>query len=158
MRRLARRGISWLDAALPGLTCYYVTSLIVVASITAVGEFATRHQEPTLSGLADAFTRGNAQLYAEIADRGYRYYEGLQFPTVVFFPAFPMAGRGLHWLTGWPIRISLLLIAHSALAAALVLLHVYVKDRKSATQTPNREKRTAMKAADWTLVALGLWP
>ncbi len=158
MPRRALRGTSWLDAALPGLTCYYVTSLIVVASVTGVGEFLKRPHEPTLNGLADAFARGNAVHYAEIADQGYRYYEGLHYSTVAFSPAFPLAGRCLHWLTGWPIRVALLLIAHSALAAAFVLLHVYVKTGKPARQRANGGQRAALEAADYTLVALGLWP
>jgi len=54
---------------------------------------ATWADVPTVLGWA----RFDAGWYAHIATEGYSYTPGVQSP-VAFFPAYPLAIRGLHWL------------------------------------------------------------
>jgi len=75
--------------------------------------------------LIDVFaSRWDTGFYTTIADQGYRI-QGVQFPSVAFFPLMPVLIRLVRLLTGDTLLAGLL-VANSALLAAVMLLHLLV--------------------------------
>jgi hypothetical protein len=133
-----------------GLACYYVTTFVVLAGVWFSYDFvARRYTFPAQFGaLRRGFRSWDGSKYAEIAEHGYSY-DPERRSNVAFFPAYPLAARWLSWLTGWPVDVSLLVVAHACLLGAFVLLDAYVRRRSPPDDT---------KHADFVLLALGLWP
>ena len=71
--------------------------------------------------------------YTTIADYGYHEYPewrpGLQ-TNLAFFPAYPLLGRGIHWLTGLSFPFALLLGAQLASWGFWALLIHILQERK----------------------------
>jgi hypothetical protein len=73
--------------------------------------------------LLDVFTsRWDTGFYTDIADQGYRF-QGVQFPSVAFFPLFPVLIRLARLLTGDTLLAGLW-VANMALLGAVMLLHI----------------------------------
>ncbi|MCJ7535361.1 MAG: hypothetical protein MUO57_07500 [Anaerolineales bacterium] len=77
--------------------------------------------------LIDVFaSRWDTGFYTSIADQGYRI-QGIEFPSVAFFPLLPVLIRVIRLLTGDTL-LSGLLVANAALLAAVMLLHLLAAD------------------------------
>jgi len=77
--------------------------------------------------LIDVFaSRWDTGFYTSISDQGYRV-QGIQFPSVAFFPLLPVLIRVFRLLTGDTL-LSGLLVANAALLAAVMLLHLLAAD------------------------------
>jgi Gpi18-like mannosyltransferase len=105
--------------------------LITRLGIAAVAYFSTPimadsnippyHIRPD-NTLLDVFgSRWDAGFYLSIADEGYRY-EGVTFPSVAFFPLYPMLLRAVRFVTGDPLWAGLI-VSNLALLAGVILLY-----------------------------------
>ena len=108
--------------------------LITRLGIAGVAYFATPimadstvppyHLRPD-NTLIDVFaSRWDTGFYTSIVDQGYRI-QGVQFPSVAFFPLMPVLIRVMRLLTGDTLSAGLL-VANTALLAAVMLLHLLV--------------------------------
>jgi hypothetical protein len=141
---------NWLDHLCTGVVFYYLTSLVAVFGVM----FGHDYVWPTTLGqsrrgdLLDAFNNWDGEWFNRIANEGYQY-DPDQMSSVAFFPAFPLLGRWLADLTGWPTAVALLATAHLALAGAFVVLAAYWYERVAHDRP---------QAPQWALLAFGLWP
>jgi hypothetical protein len=111
-----------------GLLYYAMTLLIVVAGMTAGRDLLRRH---TPIGLlydfhGESYANWDGQWYKKIAAAGYEYHP-LGQSSVVFFPVYPLLGRGVSVLTGLGPGPSLLLVSNALLLATLVLVSRYAE-------------------------------
>ncbi len=60
--------------------------------------------------------------YQAIAETGYTF-EGVTWPTVAFFPLFPLLVRAVMMVTGISSAVAALIVSHSALIVAVLLLY-----------------------------------
>ena len=104
-----------------GLTVYAASSLLVALVVLLV--FVQLRPDP--GSLLACFARWDGISYADICGAGYAVDPDR---TLSFFPGYPLLARPLTWL-GLPPVLALLLVAHLCLAAAFVLLAVYLRDR-----------------------------
>ena len=112
------------------LLAFLITRLGIVfvayfsAPILADSSVPPYHLRPD-NTLIDVFaSRWDTGFYTDIADQGYRF-QGIQFPSVAFFPLLPILIRVIRLLTGDTL-LSGLLVANTALLAAVMLLHLLV--------------------------------
>jgi hypothetical protein len=114
-------------------------ALVVAAAVASkVPKVDTRRQDPlTLTPNPTALSRmarnWDARWYAQIATEGYHFGPAWKFGTVsasnvVFFPAYPMLVRAAH-AAAVPLDWAMVLTANLAMAVALVVLAMYVRDR-----------------------------
>lgn len=76
--------------------------------------------------LLDVFgSRWDTGFYLSIAEEGYRY-ENVTFPSVAFFPLYPMLLRALRVFTGDPLWAGIIL-SNVALLAGVILLYRLVE-------------------------------
>jgi hypothetical protein len=139
----------WIDAAV----FYWATTAIVGLGVS-LGHFhlaPSRHQDhfhtPHRTDLVAAFANWDGQWYIRIARDGY-FYDPRAMSSVAFFPAFPLAGRCLVWVTGLDYDLALTLVANVCFFFALVLWGAYLRQR------PNLPARTAPYAC----LTLALFP
>jgi hypothetical protein len=77
--------------------------------------------------LIDVFaSRWDTGFYTGIVDQGYRF-QGIQFPSVAFFPLLPVLIRVVRLLTRDTLLAGLL-VSNAALLAAVMLLHLLAAD------------------------------
>jgi hypothetical protein len=77
--------------------------------------------------LLDVFgSRWDTGFYQSIADEGYRY-QGVQLPSVAFFPLMPLLMRAANVITGDTL-VSGIVVANLALLAATIVLYRLVED------------------------------
>lgn len=129
-----------------GLAYYWLTSCVVFAGVW-LGTYVLP-QQGTPQGLVERFARLDGVAYAEIAETGY-WYDPARPSYVAYFPAYPLLGRAVRWLTGLSSEAALLLVSHICLAAAFVMMGAYV-----AARWPCEPRRTL----HYALLSLGLWP
>jgi hypothetical protein len=85
------------------------------------------HLRPPDNVLLDVFgSRWDTGFYLSIAEEGYRY-GGVPFPSVAFFPLYPLAIRAVASLTGDAMAAGLI-IANLALLGAALLLYRLAAD------------------------------
>ena len=112
----------------------YLSGLIFVAGMSfGVDRLpASPHGDPFdapgKANFADAFANWDGKWYTLIARDGYSYEPG-QMSSVAFYPAFPMLGRAVAWVTGMPHGQALALASNVLLFAALILLMDYARRR-----------------------------
>lgn len=110
----------------------FLAFLITRLGIAGIAYFATPiladsavppyHARPD-NTLLDVFaSRWDTGFYTGIVDQGYRI-QGMQFPSVAFFPLLPVLMRLMRLLTGDTLLAGLW-VANLALLAAVMLLHV----------------------------------
>lgn len=75
-------------------------------------------------------SRWDTGFYLSVADEGYEY-EGVQFPSVAFFPLLPLLIRAVTSLTGDSL-VAGLIITNVSLYGAMVLLYRLVEDEWGA--------------------------
>ncbi len=94
---------------------------------------------------AAAWMRYDTQAYRSIALEGYSFY-GERFPTITFFPLYPLLIRVVLPLTFGNVVVAALLISHLAFFAALLMLYHLLADHFSSP------------IAYWTIVLLLMFP
>jgi hypothetical protein len=89
------------------------------------------HLRGTANRLLDAFgSRWDTGFYISIAEEGYRY-QGVELPSVAFFPLLPMLMRGLTPIVGDAV-VAGILISNLALLGALIVLYRMVLEEWGA--------------------------
>jgi hypothetical protein len=82
--------------------------------------------------IMDVFgSRWDTGFYLSIVQEGYKF-QGVQFPSVAFFPLLPLLMRAFLFLTGDPVLAGLL-VANLALIAASILFYNFVLDEWGET-------------------------
>jgi hypothetical protein len=158
MQSWASRIISWrisspslLSPTLSGLSCYALTSTVVVLGVVFGHRFVDVHVDAHVSrsgSLVNAFANQDGGWYKQIVTNGY-FYNPEKESTVAFFPLYPLLAASLIRITGLGPEAALLVVAHACLAAAFVLMAVYVRHR-FPTSPP--------AVGDYVLLSLGLMP
>lgn len=103
---------------------------------------------PTTFSLISSATNWDGNWYVRIANNGYSYLPGVP-SRIAFFPAYPLAGRGLSYISGLAPEHSLLTISHLCLFGIIAMLPAYVRVR---------EIEPDCGLSEWTIVAFVLWP
>jgi hypothetical protein len=149
MDEQSSKGITGHDLLI-GLTCYYLSSLVVVVGAVFGADFL---RPPPGGGpghhpMIESLMRYDALHYKSICLTGYQYDPNVR-SEVAFFPAYPLAARGVMKLTGCSPEWALLSVAHLSLILAFIGLHAYARLRygESHRVTP-----------PYVLVALALLP
>ncbi len=94
---------------------YFSTPIIADSSVPPY------HIRPD-NTLLDVFgSRWDTGFYLSIAEEGYRY-ENVTFPSVAFFPLYPMLLRAMRAITGDPLWAGIIL-SNLALLAGVILLY-----------------------------------
>ncbi len=94
----------------------------------------------------DMFLLGDGQWYAAIATSGYLRDAAQAFPSVAFFPLYPLLCAILMQLCQIPFVFAGLLINNLAFLLALILLHRWIAERWNAA------------VAKWTIALLAWYP
>lgn len=97
---------------------------------------------------AGSFANWDGQWYGAIATAGYTY-STTEYSSATFFPLYPLLGRTVAAVTGWPIPLALFAVANGCWLAAL-----WVLDRDLAA----RPGFGADAAPGYTLLALACAP
>jgi hypothetical protein len=133
-----------------GFAYYLLTSLIAVLGAL----FGSTHVQPTIHAHgkervgAAAFAAWDGEWYARITQNGYSYNPNAP-SSVAFFPAYPLIGRFLMAVTGWPPELSLLVCSHLFLLATFIALAAYLESRMA---------ELPFVTADYVLLSFGLLP
>jgi Gpi18-like mannosyltransferase len=93
-----------------------------------------------------AFMLGDGIWYGQIATIGYQLNQQMQFPSVAFFPLYPIVCNVLMQLTGLPFVFTGLLVNNVAFLLALVVLHRWVMEQWGKS------------VAKWTIAAMAWFP
>lgn len=106
---------------------------VLAVVVTMVAITAIAHRSPTNTNIEsrpwiDAWLVDDARWYQAIAADGYSYTPGQQ-SSVAFFPAYPMAVRGVGLLLGGDVRLAAWLVALAAGLAAVLLFTGWVWSR-----------------------------
>ena len=124
------------------LFVFIVTRLAIAAvayvAVSVIPDAAntTYHLRGTDNRLLDVFgSRWDTGFYIDIAEEGYKY-EGVELPSVAFFPLLPMMMRILGPLFG-DVVVAGLLISHLALLLATILLYRFA-DQEWGEQVAKR--------------------
>lgn len=128
-----------------GTLLFLATSVLWVAGVIA--GHAWRLDSGATDLPIDALTRWDAQRYARIADSGYEF-DPNHSSTVTFFPAFPLLGWALAFVTNLDTRVGLLVVSQVCLWAALVAFVALCRSRRNDSQ----------RARLFSCLALGVWP
>jgi hypothetical protein len=142
----------WLDDIIIGLSYYFFTSLIVVLGVMFGREFVkpppqrANYQMP--KDFLASFSPWDGLHYKSIVERGY-FYDPERRSNVAFFPAYPMLGRLIVEATGMRTEAALLIVSHTFLAGAFILLRTYTRLR-----FPDK----GPQMWDTTLLAFGVFP
>jgi hypothetical protein len=120
----------FLGTVATGILYYWLTSLIVVLAVDAGCQFVRLSPHPLAqrTDFPDAFANWDGAWYKRILRHGYMY-DPRTNSSVAFFPAYPLLGRLVVYLTGCDPGLALVLISNVSLAATFVLLLAYVSRR-----------------------------
>ena len=109
----------------------------------------------------DRFVNAGSAGYLEIAEDGYSGDYRCK-SNVAFFPAYPLLGRWLSWVTGWSTKAALIAVAQTSFLASFILVSLYVRPHVDAAQpgaVSADEPGRGMRRVDiLVLLAFGLWP
>lgn len=124
--RLATARWLWVSFLAFGLSRLGVALVAYVAApLIADSAIPPYHLRPDHI-LLDVFgSRWDTGFYLSIADEGYRY-EGVDLPSVAFFPLLPLLIRAVGSFTGDPL-VAGLIVANLALLGATMLLYLLVE-------------------------------
>jgi hypothetical protein len=117
----------------------FVASRVLVLLVSVVGPYLVP-PGPFSPGLAATTTwhgywaRWDADLYVDIARRGYEYNMH-DASNVAFFPLFPMLMRSLAWL-GLDVAAAGILISNLCFFAGLLVFHRFVREEFRRPQLP----------------------
>lgn len=127
-RRLALARWLWMPACAFTITRLGI-ALIAYLAVALLPESSPPpyHLRPTDNVLLDVFgSRWDTGFYVSIAEEGYAF-QGVDLPSVAFFPLLPLMMRALTPLTGDPI-VAGILISNVALLLASVLFYRLVAE------------------------------
>ncbi len=146
------RPLTFLDDLILGLSCYYLTTLIVVLGVMFGHDFLKPPPKKLDSvgpnpDFITCFCRYDGQHYKQILEDGYEYDPERQ-SSIAFFPAYPLAGRLVKVITAFSSEASLLIVSHLFLAIAFVAFTVYLRQRFGDLDA----------RAQFALLAFGLFP
>ena len=128
---LARAG--WLRApAFAFLATRLGIMAVAYVAVSVIPPASTiYHLRGTENRLLDVFgSRWDTGFYVSIAEEGYRY-QGVELPSVAFFPLLPLLMRGLAAIVGDAV-VAGILIANLALLGALIVLYRLVLEEWGA--------------------------
>ena len=141
----------WLSDLRTGLLTCLLTSALVWLGIAFGADFVRpsgdRPNAPR-SNLLTACCHFDGPEYGAIAEKGY-FYDPHKRSRVAYFPAYPLATRLVVELTGWEIRLALLVASNLLLLGAFVVFSVYLRSR-----FPQDTSRLRLLM----LGVFGLWP
>lgn len=140
---------AWWSKPLPlGLLVYALTSGIVILGASFGHQFVAPPGETAGPSFHEKFSSYDGGWYKWIAATGY-HYDPTQQSSTAFFPLYPLLGAGVMRLTGLGATWALLIVSHACLAAAFVVVAIYLRDRQPLPD------RTTISL---TLLAMGLMP
>lgn len=141
----------WIDDIVAGFAAYYLTSLPVLLGLLFGAGFlrppgvdAPRQRVDPIAGCI----RFDAVEYLEIIRRGYSYNPN-EASLVAYFPAYPLLSRWVGLAIGLLPADAALLVTHSSLLVAFVLLARYLRVRWPEATAEQRGQ---------VLAFFGLWP
>jgi len=139
-----------LATAIQALFCYALTSLVVLLGVVFGHRFVdVRVDAHTAKGsLLSAFAKQDGSWYKQVVTQGYSYNPDKK-SSVAFFPLYPLLAASLMHVTSLGPEAALLIVSHVCLAAAFVLMAVYVRQRFAAPP---------LGFANYVLLSLGLMP
>lgn len=147
--RLGSRLPTWLKEALTDIALFWIlprATLLVITKLAADFFLARLKLGPEIPRLADPvwgfLMRFDAWYYHDIA----RTLYADKADKFAFFPLYPLLSKGLSLLTGWPVYVSGIVIANSAVMAALLFLY------KTYRQDLGRQPLTV------AVILLAVWP
>jgi len=124
------------------LTIYALSTVLVVDAVYLAHdmlELCTEHQYSRTKHVpSDGFFAWDAYWYEKIAATGYQYHPGKQ-TSIAFFPAFPLAASTVSFLSGIPVRASLLLVSHACLALTFIIWSRYLALRRPPRASPQSQ-------------------
>lgn len=141
----------WVEDLLTGSVAYYLTTLPVLAGILFGAEFIHRPGRDVSVQARNpiaACIRFDAAQYLEIIRRGYSY-DPNEGSLVAYFPAYPLLSRWVGLAIGLLPAEAALLVTHTALLVAFVVLARYVRARWPEATAEQR---------GLVLAFFGLWP
>jgi hypothetical protein len=115
---VAWRAALWL---IGGLAVRFSAQLYPLGQLISVGGYV--HERRDLANmLATSWLQWDSEHYLAIAERGYTF-SGQRWPSIAFFPLYPLLIRLTLPLAGGAGGVAALLVAHLALLGALLLLY-----------------------------------
>jgi hypothetical protein len=157
---------NWLHNAAIGLALYGLTAAVVVfTALVAAPKLIEPCVEFSGADFSDLgrLAAWDGQWYAQISRQGYSY-DPKRPSSVAFYPAYPLAARGVMFVTGLPAEAALLLVSHVSLLAATVVFAAYANERFCPTTAhpfpgPLRKEAGARgSAAAYSPWVLALFP
>jgi hypothetical protein len=129
------------------------TSVVVILGVVFGHDFLelSGHWLAREGTTLDSFSNWDGHWYATIASRGY-LYDPKAPSTVAFFPAFPLLGRGLSWISGLSPEVSLLCVSNLFFLACAAAIPRYLSARNVG------ENVNSAEFASYVLVVFGLFP
>lgn len=126
------------QAVLVPLSCYLLTSLVVVLGV-AFGRAFVRSSplSPDARGppsLLASLVLWDGTWYRKILLEGYSFNPSGE-NTFAFFPAYPLLARGIGWLTRCGPDWALVLTSHLCLVVALIVFYRYARLRSGDDST-----------------------
>ncbi len=116
---IAWRAALWFLAAL-GL--HYRAVLMPLTALIEHDDSSAAPSAFAANVLAGSWVHWDSTAYLAIAERGYAFF-GQRWPTIAFFPLYPLLTRATAFVTGQSAASAALLIAQIAFFAALLLLY-----------------------------------
>lgn len=135
------------------VVAFLLPLVIVVVSVVAAHRLLLPSREPDQRSrrTIDVMASWDGAFYIRIATDGYEYSPGRQ-SSVVYFPAYPVLGRGIMMLTGWSAATSLVILANLLLLGAMLAFRSYLAVRARS------DCGTEEHASAYSLLLLGLLP
>jgi Gpi18-like mannosyltransferase len=139
-----------LTALLRGLSCYVLTSAVVLLGVLFGTRFVNVPADHgvTNDSFVSAFATEDGIWYKKIATHGYSY-DPTKSSSVAFFPLYPLLAGIVMRLGDLGPEVALLAVSHVSLALLFVLVSFYVQE-KYPTAPPG--------LPDFILLAMGLMP
>ena len=139
--------LSWHDV-LTASAYFVLTGVIFFLGMTFGDRYVVEgrpHWAPDRVGFWATFTNWDSHWYASVARDGYDY-DPSRMSSIAFFPAYPLLGRALAWVTGLPHGLALTILSNLFLWATLVLLLDYTR-RRFPEGSPDLPAYTALALA-----------
>lgn len=119
----------------------------VVASAFGIAFISSRTASLSLRNVLDSMGSFDSMFYSQILEHGYCQPEIFN-RNVVFFPVYPVTARVVHQVTAASSALSLLIVAWTAYAVALLVFYRYALLRSGGDH----------ERALWCSVVLGAYP
>lgn len=138
--------IPLLGVLFDAVVSFVLWATLILAGVTFAIEFGS--SDRSRPEFLDACCRFDGKHYVKIARDGYTYRTDRR-STVAFFPTYPLLGACLASITGWDVRLALLVVANLMLLSALAALSAYLHCRFVEAGDPRRRL---------TIGVVAVWP